>query len=257
MFNQMTISTQTGGRLANQLYFLLQTYCIGLRNNIDCKYTQVKTIAPQTILAPYVDKLGISSLYVANGEGSIRLLKLNEYYQHIDADFSIEELNSFIDKTILQSQFFNDVSSIQAFDLNHAAAIHIRNGDYLNLPVHNCFNRRQYIDNALQQLPQTVTYLHVYSDDNQLNEITYADIFTKHKLSVIYHYSSDPLSDIRDLSLFKFKILWNSTFSYWSSFISDRRYNDNDDLLTICPSKFMENEDATTHCKKSWRMIQV
>ncbi len=249
----MIISSQTGGRLANQLYFVLQAYIIANRDKLDCKYTQIRTIAKQTDMLQYVEKLNISKYYKAN-EKPTKLLQLNKYYQNIELDFSEQDIRNFINETILQSQFFKNKTIM--YDVDNSVAIHIRNGDYLNLPYHNCFDRIEYICNALKRLPKNITNLVIYSDNNDINKKLYDSLFQETGLNIHYNNSIDPLNDLKDLSFYKTKILWNSTFSYWSAFISDCRYNNIDiQTMTICPTKFTEIENAITHCKKEWILI--
>ena len=249
----MIITSQTGGRLANQLYFLLQAYCISNRKGIDCKYTQINSFAKQTMLQQYVDQLNISEYFVDCKKPDV-FLKLNNYYQEIDVDFSEAELNQFIRQTILKSEFFN-VRSITS-NLETTAAIHIRNGDYLDLPYHNCFDRKQYLNNALSILSSCITTVDIYSDDNVLNKELYEETFKLHNVKTNYVISNDPIYDLKELSFYKYKILWNSTFSYWSAFIAECRYkNIGIKNMTICPIKFSAVENAITRCKKEWILI--
>ena len=63
------------------------------------------------------------------------------------------------------------------------------------------------------------------------------------------------IDDFAELSHYKYKIIWNSTFSYWSSFISDIIYNHTG--IIACPSLFSDKEDSLTRCPPHWKHIPV
>ena len=55
------------------------------------------------------------------------------------------------------------------------------------------------------------------------------------------------------LSLFKNRINWNSTFSFWTSFIGNVVHDHSG--VTICPSKFSKTDCIKTRIDPRWTIV--
>lgn len=129
-------------------------------------------------------------------------------------------------------------------------AVHIRNGDFLKIGMYNCFNKAKYLEEALSRF-EGIKRLHVYSDDNGLNEKLYGAVFKKHAESVEYANGST-IEDFLELSSYRRKILWNSTYSYWTGFVSCVM---NEKAEIVCPVLTFKNESARKHGLDRWEYI--
>ncbi len=235
------ISSKTGGRLANQLYFVLQAYCKTQRTRIQHKYVQIDTLCPATDLTPFINRLSINE-YVEHDKPIDYLLQTHNYYQYVDKDFTQYELNGFIRSTILQS------SELKQLDNNDVVAIHIRNGDYLNLSAFQVFNRNEYLQKAVDQFSNCNRAV-IFSDDNMLNQQLFDKLLKSKFNSIEYVSGNDEVTDLLQLATYQNKILWNSTFSYWSGFISNVLHTK---TKITCPKMFMQNQTAAARVLPNW-----
>lgn len=133
------------------------------------------------------------------------------------------QMNEFIKNIIFNSIIYKN----RITPITNDVAIHIRNTDYLNPALnnyHDCFDRIKYICDVCTIVNAQYPFfkkLHIFSDDCKLTYELYDNLFKRFFSSVIYHNNTTDIDDFYTLSLFKHKILWNSTFSYWSAFISN------------------------------------
>lgn len=235
------ISSRTGGRLANQLYFVLQAYCKTQRTGVQHKYVQTDTLCPATDLTPFIKRLNIDK-YIEHNKSIDYMLQTHNYYQYVDRDFTQHELNEFIRSTILQS------SELKRLNNDDVVAIHIRNGDYLSLSTFQVFNRSEYLQKALSQFSNCNRAI-IFSDDNRLNQLLYDKLLKSKFSSVEYVLGNDEVADLLQLAAYQNKILWNSTFSYWSGFISNVLYAK---TKITCPIMFMRNQIAAARVLPNW-----
>lgn len=238
------ISSKTGGRLANQLYYVLQAYCIAKRTGIKCKYVQTQTICQATNLTPHLSRLNINQ-YVGLNKPIDHYLETHNYYQHINRDFTQIELYEFIKNTIVQSKDLKQYTTLDSID---TVAIHIRNGDYLKYAKFQVFNKTKYLQKALDCFSDC-EHVVVYSDDNKMNQQQFDQLLKSKFKTVKYVSGNDEVTDILQLASYQNKILWNSTFSYWSGFISMVLHTN---TKITCPNIFMGNEHASSRVLPNW-----
>lgn len=73
---------------------------------------------------------------------------------------------------------------------------------------------------------------------------------------VAYVEGGSVVDDFVRLSCMRTKVLWNSTFSYWSAFVGNVLF-ENSERCICCPSKFSSMDSARTRCNPKWNFIQV
>jgi hypothetical protein len=76
----------------------------------------------------------------------------------------------------------------------------------------------------------------------------------KTKLMIYYSNNKIDIDDFIELSCFKYKILFNSTFSYWTGFISNVLYKNNYTDI-FAPAKFMSVGIDKSHVNPKWTII--
>ena len=135
--------------------------------------------------------------------------------------------------------------------------MHIRNGDFINVPHINSFNRIDYLTKAIEEQERIKKHkvVVVFSDDISLCKREYDALLKENFDEVEYHETNSLLQDFVDLSMFKDKILWNSTFSYWTGFISDVIYEDKGTI--VVPDTFMRDVPASSRINPRWTMIET
>ena len=107
---------------------------------------------------------------------------------------------------------------------NKSVSLHIRRGDYLSNPSYHPVINKSYIDSSLNLIID-YDYIYVFSDDKE---------WARKNLSYEKMIIVESLEDYEDLwmmSLCKFNIISNSTFSWWGAFL-----NRNLDKKIISPS---------------------
>ena len=195
-----------------------------------------------------------------------KIFKENSYKQGYGKDFLEDDLKRFILNVILDSGYFRREIPDQ-----NMAAIHIRNGDYL-LPRNyqfNCFDRRDYVAKACEAVKinhPDIDTLNIYSNDNELNFRLYDNIFKKFFGRISYVTGTTVIQDFVGLSLTKTKILFNSTFSFWSSFVSNVVFQDSERNI-FCPDRYIakiseKNEfcdviPISFECNPRWNFIKI
>ena len=96
--------------------------------------------------------------------------------------------------------------------------------------------------------------IHVFSDDISMCK----DLLYSMNLPHVITFSDNKIDtlDFIQFSCFKYKILWNSTFSYWSAFIGNVLFNNS--YNCVCsPAKFTSNEPLNDHNNPLWSNIIV
>lgn len=145
----------------------------------------------------------------------------------------------------IQSKHKNDADNMKS------VALHVRNGDYLNIKKYLCFDRIQYIKSAICHIPDIVDTIEVYSDDINATMMQFDNILKDRFMNVYYHPSDPelPLADFCEMSTYRNKIMWNSTFSWWTGFIANRMFSDG---IFICPSTFFSGQSTYSHTPAKW-----
>jgi len=112
------------------------------------------------------------------------------------------------------------------------AAIHIRNTDYLG-SVFDWFDRKKYIDDSIAWMLKDhhdVDHIVVFSDDIDLCKRQFGSTISEKFSKVTYlddNESPDAMATLKDflrLSLFKHKIIFNSSFSAFAAYVGNVLY---------------------------------
>lgn len=242
------------GRLCNQIYYALQAF---IRSTHEQKVIYcIDNNEVQTGVYNMLCNLGLACFIKTNYSNNA--LYINSYCQHVGVDFTIQQEKQLIQKYILTSKIFSNIN-YNSINNENDIALHIKNGDYLLIEkngYHDCFNRLDYLQKAIYH-PSISNYKNVtiFSDDVDLCEKLYGNILRKRFININISKETSTEIEFAKLSLFKNKILWNSTFSYWSAFISDVIYNDTCNI--ICPSKFTLFDKASDRVDPCWIQINV
>lgn len=134
----------------------------------------------------------------------------------------------------------------------NALAIHIRRGDYLNEEYVNYLGALNfdYYDKAVKavQREQCIHAIKIYTD-----EPTHEDVVRLSNRYECQILSSDWISDFFGLMGCEFKIISNSTFSWWAAFLSDGLESDK----VYAPSPFWHRElpSGSEEVIPSWKKL--
>lgn len=250
-----------GGRLANQMYFCLHAFVTAKRLNEEVKYI------PNRACVQFNNIERLKSLnmgeFIADDiidEQNIIYGVGDDYLQRVDVDFSDNDIQEFISKTVFNCEKFINFKNEKLKYLQESCVIHVRNGDYLEYDEFGCFDRKDYLKTCLDYIncditPHKADRVVVVSDDSSKNKVEYSEILESKFKEIEYVSSDDLLTDMFTIALGKYKIIWNSTFSYWGAFIGNTLLNDRH--LTFAPSVFTKHNPTSDHCLKGWNIMKV
>ena len=153
----------------------------------------------------------------------------------------------FVDyrEQLLKEFTFNDKIYKQAVDIRSLTrlptiSIHLRLGDYVNLPDSHPICSADYYVEALSLLPDDLL-IYVFSDD--IPQATEFFKFLNRK--VVFTDSNDKYVDMCLMNLCNYHIIANSSFSWWGSWLSNSK-------KTIAPSKWFGSAPSAP---KNWSDI--
>ena len=138
------------------------------------------------------------------------------------------------------NQSLIDLSKRFVFDTN-SVAIHVRRGDYINNTLHEIVDEnyfRQSIDLIYKKLTNPIFY--VFSDD-----ILWCKFFFKGSNFIFIDFTKSEIEDFYLIQQCTHKIISNSTFSWWPSYLSDSN------TIVICPSKWINGDNSSNSLQLS------
>lgn len=230
-------------RLANQLYFCLNAFVRGKNFRYRC---------PRWGMFDYLTRLGVCDTVMSAPDSlnASQNMPGNWYFQFVGRDFSIVDAHSFIESHIIKSKAVKEaVEWALSVDQSKACAIHIRCGDYLgrHIKSFSVFDRSEYLRLTCERMAgRGVTQAYVFSDDTDMCRMEHGKFLSDIFENVFYPSVNDPVTDLCRLSTFRNKILWNSTFSYWSAFIGNV-LNRGSEGSVISPDRQFNGENPEWH----------
>lgn len=133
-------------------------------------------------------------------------------------------------------------------NISTCSSIHVRRGDYVNLPHHHPLQTVDYYRQAVEQIGEDTTYL-IFSDDLQ----GCAELFNFLPNKLFLQSGSDWM-DLYIMSLCKNNIICNSTFSWWGAYL-----NSNIDKKVVAPTKWFgvgyAHYETSDICPSNWIKI--
>ena len=108
----------------------------------------------------------------------------------------------------------------------NTCSLHVRRGDFLNLPNHHPTQNMNYYMKAIKQMPKDSVFL-IFSDDIKWCKENFPDMPEKFR----FIEGNKDYEDLYLMSHCKNNIICNSTFSWWAAWL-----NNNSDKITVAPS---------------------
>jgi hypothetical protein len=110
-------------------------------------------------------------------------------------------------------------------------AIHIRRGDYVNLPHHYIdLSRTGYYQRAYNYIKDKADKIIVFSDD-----IGWCKQHLTQTDKIVFSENTNPMDDMMLMSLCRCHVIANSSFSWWGSWLARNVFND---TITIAPNQW-------------------
>lgn len=244
--------TPSGARFGNLLYFFLRAY---RAQQSGSPYFVLATdnSAELTRVWPRLAALTIM-------ERSVGFLSESEhvnrfYFQRFGTDFTGSELSSFVSDRLLSSSIFRGVlADANSGYPDTSLVVNVRRGDYYSKPRNRAiygFNIPSFVDEAVSSLAGSgcpLEQIHVVSDDPLWCRNALA--FLSSRCSSLTFSGGD--SAIRDFAVVanaRWRVLANSSFSYWSAYVGDR-LDDGRPSVTVAPMLF----DRSVNDGRAWQL---
>ena len=146
-----------------------------------------------------------------------------KYFKNIEDQIKIDF--KIPDTLINECKEFFD----SAFD-SEVISLHIRRGDYLNLP-HHPIQTIEYYEQSLNQLPQDIPVIIFSSDDDWCKS---QKLFEPDRFFISENNTTE--FDLGLMTLCSYHIIANSSFSWWGSWLSNSK-------KTIAPKNWFGGEN--------------
>ena len=188
---------------------------------------------------------------------------VRERFLHFDSNILKVSPNVYLEGYWGTEKYFKDIEAVirreftvktqpsvantaMAERISHvpAVSVHIRRGDFISNPSTHQFHgvcSLDYYSKAADMIAEMVERPHffVFSDDPQWAQ---ENLKLKHPITFVTHNSVDEdYEDLRLMSLCKYHIIANSTFSWWGAWLSS-----NPDKVVIAPHKWFNNPNLDT-----------
>lgn len=240
---------------------LLNNYINSKKNNEKYIFVHSNKIGNNFIWKEFVDAFNLKNLYYYNLLNIVKDDEIEfiperydkETFAEFGVDYTEEQLNLFIKDIFLKNDCFKRNLITDRLSVN------IRGGDYLT-NIHKklfSFNFEEYLNKSLTYFKNNgLIELDVYSDDFEYAQ-KFDSIFKKFNFNVHYMSDSSPVNDFISLSIYKNKIIWNSTFSYWTAYISNVLYNGTNYKNIFAPKFHVihKNNTMSWHLNPKWNII--
>ena len=203
----------------------------------DGRFERFLFLIPSALL----NKLGfISDHQVIGAKSRIKCRSLRVVGHHVSNTFPNDwDMNSFL----------GGVTGIFPKEVSHSIGVHVRLGDYLDQNFIVVPTERYYLSaivEAQKTLPNSKIF--IFTDNiTQLHEI-FPQLAGKADKVVS---TDDPISDMIALSESGVIVASNSTYSWWSTQLS------NDNLLTIYPTHYFVNSTRDTLEAPRWPINSI
>ncbi len=137
---------------------------------------------------------------------------------------------------------------------SNIASLHVRRGDYLEAKPGDFYNYSGIATdtyykrsiNYLKKENKNIKFL-VFSNDIEWCKLNFS---TSDFIFITCNPGKNSWRDMYLMSLCKYHIIANSTFSWWGAWL-----NDDLDSTTICPERFLSTVDSKDFYPKSWIRI--
>ena len=253
------------GRFGNVLYGLLNNYIYAKNNNENYEnYVFVHSKQINFISDEIINAFNLNKIYYKNINNSLSDNEINYIperksdkkivvFSEFGVDFTEEQLNSFIKDVFLKNNCFKKEL------IKDRVSINIRGGDYLygtNKKLFK-FDFNNFLQISLSHVKNNkLKILDIYSDDFEYAK-TFDNIFKKFNFNVNYKIGSNALNDFVNSSLYETKIIWNSTFAYWTAYISNVLFNGTNYKKIFAPKQHVihRNNGNAWQLNPKWTII--
>lgn len=235
------------GGLGNQMFQIASTIGHAVRCNTDYGFNldYCHTPAQGNVANNYKDNFykNLSLIGNLNDIPNLKIFREKRFsYQEIPHEDNICLIGYFQSekyfkhtKDLIKDTFkFDDVIKLKVNGYintfsGKTCAVQVRRGDYVKSSNYHLVCDLNYYHNAMNILGNDIDYIFI-SDDLKWCK----DNFVGH--NIFYSPFDDELSDLCLISHCDHKIISNSSFGWWGTWLSDK------EVVTICPKRWFNND---------------
>ena len=134
-----------------------------------------------------------------------------------------------------------------------SVSIHVRRGDYLTSKIYCNLGESEYYNNAIKYISKKDDNLQflIFSDDSEWCKKNLK--LPSNSIFVDWNRKSDSYIDMQLISMCKYNIIANSSFSWWGAWL-----NSNNDKIVIAPNNWFSKDslyDGTYIIPKDWVVL--
>ncbi len=240
MNSKTEISAILMGGLGNYMFQIAAAYAYGKKYNKELVFNMQESSGCHKHISEYDSNvLKDINLYHTRKGNYTQVQEKQFHYQEIPDTNSSVLLNGYYQSEKYLKDFEDEVRELfMSYDIeldnevkelleNHnTCSIHVRRGDYLNLPSHHPTQNMNYYMKAIKKMPKDSVFL-IFSDDIQWCKDNFPDLPEKFK----FVEGNEDYEDLYLMSHCKNNIICNSTFSWWGAWL-----NRNEDKIVVAPS---------------------
>ena len=138
------------------------------------------------------------------------------------------------------------------FELDGTAFLHVRRGDYVDIPHIHYNQSMSYYETALLALPDLVKRILIFSDD--IEWVKQQELFRN---TSRFQFVSEDLDEIQSLALMSLctegAICANSTFSWWGAFLGAHAKR----APVFVPSRWISDPPIISLFPDTWTVLQT
>ncbi len=130
-------------------------------------------------------------------------------------------------------------------------SLHIRRGDYLNIPAYNVFNGLDYYKRAVKYFKGVIEsplFMIFTNDPEWVADNLHIDADS---IAVTCNKGSNSYRDLIMMSKCDHNIIANSSFSWWGAWL-----NPNPQKIVICPAEWFKGKMSSEVVPQSWIKIE-
>lgn len=198
------------------------------------------------------------TIYKESSEGCFDKGVFSLENAYLDGYWQSFEYFSRIRNKILESFSFplldhkNLVYKKMIDECQNSVSVHIRLGDYLNSSCTNLYGNictEDYYAKAIREIKESHKNITVFLFSNEPDKakLLLSNLNVDKVISVDCNSERDGWIDMYLMSLCKFNIIANSTFSWWAAWL-----NQHSDKLVIAPKKWLNNKEMPDICPREW-----
>jgi len=200
----------SNGRLGNQLFQIASTYGIATKNG---GYPKFPSWEYQNDFCVPSEHFGSS----AQGDVDFGEDYLQDYHNFDSCEYRIKQMFR-PSQSIKQFLLYKYRQLLQPATLTQLIGVHVRRGDYVNLPLHHPVCSLEYYEKGIEYVSRLCAgwdkQLVVFSDD--IEWCRQQELFK----DAVFAEGNTPSQDLHLMSRCNAFVISNSTLSWWAAYLS-------------------------------------